>query len=323
MNGISGAVLVTGGSGSLGDALLSRAHLEGWDASFTVYSRDEAKQAILRERFPGVRYVLGDVCDIESLTAAARDADVIVHAAAYKRVPEAERQPIVCAQANVTGSANIVAVARRLGIPRVIGISTDKACAPINAYGASKLLMERMFQAEALERPAGPRFTLTRYGNVIASRGSVVPAFRAQAASGGPLRLTDPAMTRFWLTLDDAVDLVVAALRLPSGTILVPEARSSTMAVMAEALIPGVPTISTGNRGGEKLHEQLLNAHESHYATRTPSGFLLGPIGMSVPEPLPEGFELRSDTAHQYDVAELRAVLVRMDEGDAVRALAA
>ena len=323
MSGISGTVLVTGGSGSLGQALIGRGIAEGWDASFVVYSRDEAKQATMRERFPSVRYVLGDVRDVDSLAEAARDIDVLIHAAASKRVPEGERQPISCAEANVTGSANVVAVARRLGVPRVIGISTDKATSPLNAYGCTKLLMERFFQAEALERPAGPRFTLVRYGNVIASRGSVVPALRAQAAVGGPIRLTDPAMTRFWLTLDDAVDLIVAGLRQAPGTVLIPRARASTMAVMAEAVAPGIPTISIGNRGGEKTHEMLLNGFESPFATETPAGFLLWPIGSRVASTLPAGFEYRSDTARQYDADELREVLLRMDGGEVVRAIAA
>ena len=238
---MNGTVLVTGGTGSLGQAILSRAKVERWDARFVVYSRDEAKQAVLQERFPDVRCILGDVRDGDRLEAAMRGVDTVIHAAAYKRVPEAERQPITCAEANVVGSANVVAAARRIGTPRVIGISTDKACSPINAYGFTKALMERMFAAEALERPDGPAFTTVRYGNVIASRGSVVPMFRAQAARGGPLTLTDPDMTRFWITLDDAVDLILAGLAIPSGHILVPKSRASSMRVMAEASAPGVP----------------------------------------------------------------------------------
>jgi FlaA1/EpsC-like NDP-sugar epimerase len=130
-------------------------------------------------------------------------------------------------------------------------------------------------------------------------------------------------MTRFWLTLDDAIDLIVAGLRQAPGTVLIPRARASTMAVMAEAVAPGVPTISTGNRGGEKTHEMLLNGFESPFATETPTGFLLWPIGSRVASTLPDGFEYRSDTARQYDVDELRDVLERMDGGEVVRAVAA
>jgi UDP-N-acetylglucosamine 4,6-dehydratase len=322
MNGITGVVLVTGGTGSLGRALIGRAEDEGWDARFVVYSRDEAKQAAMREQHPAVTYVLGDVRDADSLTAALRGIDVVVHAAAYKRVPEAERQPIICADANVTGSANVVNAVRRLGTPRAVAISTDKAAEAINAYGATKLLMERMFQAEALERRTGPRFTLTRYGNVLTSTGSVVPAFRAQAAAGGPLRLTDPQMTRFWLTLDDAVDLVVAALTLPSGSVLIPRCKASSMAVMAEAVAPGVPTVLAGNRGGEKDNERLLNGQEAPYAQETPAGFVLAPMVGAPPAFLPEGFEYRSDTAPQYTAKELRAVLAVLDGPVPVRTLA-
>lgn len=315
MTGIAGVVLVTGGTGSLGQALIGRAMVEDWDASFVVYSRDEMKQAAMRERFPSVRYLLGDVRDAEPLEAAMRGVDVVVHAAAYKRVPEAERETMACVAANVIGSMNVVREAVRADIPRVIGISTDKACAPINAYGQSKALMERLFQSQV----RGPRFTLTRYGNVIASRGSVVPALRAQAAAGGPLELTDPGMTRFWITLDDAVDLIVEGLRLERGSILIPKSRSSTMAVMAEAVAPGVPTVSSGFRAGEKRHEQLLNAHEAPYATEQSAGFVLGPLSGSRRNDLPEGFEYRSDTAWQYEPDELRGVLALMDVGAMVR----
>ncbi len=317
---ITGTVLVTGGSGSLGGAILSRAASERWDAEFVVYSRDEVKQAAMRDRFPNVRYVLGDVRDGESLETAMRGVDVVIHAAAYKRVPEAERETMACVQANVIGSMNIVREALRAGIPRVIGISTDKACAPINAYGQSKALMERLFQAAV--RPVGPRFTLVRYGNVIASRGSVVPALMAQAANGGPITLTDPMMTRFWITLDDAVDLIIDGLELGSGSILIPKSRSASMAVMAEACAPGVPIEIIGPRAGEKRHEQLLNAHEAPYASEG-RHFILGPLTGDRPDQLPPGFEYRSDRAPGYAAAELRDVILRMNAGETVRALAA
>lgn len=320
---MNGTVLITGGTGSLGQAVLARAERERWDARFVVYSRDEAKQATLAERFPGVHCVLGDVRDADRLEAAMRGVDTVIHAAAYKRVPEAERQPITCANSNVEGSANVVSAARRLGTPQVIGISTDKACSPINAYGFTKALMERMFAAEALERPEGPAFTVVRYGNVIASRGSVVPMFRAQAARGGPLTLTDPDMTRFWITLDDAVDLIIAGLAIPSGHVLVPRSRASTMRVMAEASAPGVPTVTGVNRGGEKKHEQLMNRHESPYATITHGGFVLAPMTGEPSNLLPGGFEYRSDRAVSYTVAELRAVLEQMDAAEPVRTLRA
>lgn len=312
MSGLVGTVLVTGGSGSLGQALLARAETDRWDARFIVYSRDEVKQAAVRERFHDVRCVLGDVRDADTLEAAMRRVDVVIHAAAYKRVPEAERETMACVGANVEGSMNVVREALRVGIPRTVGISTDKACAPINAYGMSKALMERLFQSAAGQL-ARVRFTLVRYGNVIASRGSVVPTFRAQAASGGPLTLTDPGMTRFWLTLDEAVDLVVAALELESGEILIPRCPASSMATMAAAVAPGIPTIAIGNRAAEKRHEQLLNAHESPYAREAGPHFVLGPLSGEPVGELPAGYEYRSDTARQLEVRELRALLREMD----------
>ena len=320
---IAGNVLITGGTGSLGQAILRRAEAGRWDATFTIFSRDEAKQAVVHDRFPDSRCVLGDVRDAVSLEAAMRGADVVIHAAAYKRVPEAERQPIACIEANTVGSANVVRAARKLGTPVVVGISTDKACEPSTVYGSTKALMERMFVAEALERPKGPRFVLARYGNVIASNGSVVPAFRSQAAKGGPLLITDPAMTRFWLTLDDAVDLILGALTLPSGAILVPLCRASTMGVMAEAVAPGVPWYSIGNRGAEKPHESLMSEHESPYAVEVPDGFVLRPISGSPVAFLPPGFDYRSDTAPQFTVDSLRDVIERMETGEPIRAIAA
>jgi UDP-N-acetylglucosamine 4,6-dehydratase len=313
-----GTVLVTGGSGSLGGAILARATAERWDARFVVYSRDEVKQSVMRDRFPDARYVLGDVRDSDSLEAAMRGVDVVVHAAAYKRVPEAERETMACVQANVVGSMNVVREAMRVGVPRIIGISTDKACAPINAYGQSKALMERLFQAAT-----GCAFTLVRYGNVIASTGSVIPALRVQVAAGKPLTLTDPGMTRFWITLDDAVDLIVAGLQLPSGSVLIPKSRASSMAVMAEAIAPGHPTVEVGFRAGEKRHEQLLNAHEAPHAVSREHDFVLGPLSGKPVGLLPEGFEYRSDLAPQYTAGELRDVILRMDAGESVRAIAA
>jgi UDP-N-acetylglucosamine 4,6-dehydratase len=312
---LAGSVLITGGSGSLGNAILRRATDEHWDASFAVYSRDEVKQAAMRERYPDVRYLLGDVRDAETLEGALRGVDVVIHAAAYKRVPEAERETMACVTSNVVGSMTVVREALRAGTPRVIGISTDKASAPINAYGQSKALMERLFQSA---RGSGA-FTIVRYGNVIASTGSVVPALRAQVAAGKPLTLTVPSMTRFWITLDDAVDLILGGLSLETGSILIPKSRASTMAVMAEAIAPGWPVAEVGVRAGEKHHEQLLNQHEAPYAIETRDHFVLSSLAATPVGMLPEGVEYRSDLAAQFSVLELRAVIAAMDAGETVR----
>lgn len=319
MSGIAGNVLITGGSGSLGQAIVERGTREGWDASFIVYSRDDAKHAPMRERFPSCRFVLGDVRDSESLAGALRGVDILIHAGALKRVPEAEHDTAAYVGANVVGSMVVVREALKAGVPRVIGISTDKASAPIGAYGQTKAIMERLFQAAAT--PFGPRFTLVRYGNVLASRGSVIPTLRAQVASGGPLTITDSKMTRFWITLDDAIDLIIAGLRIESGQILIPKSRASSMAVLAEAIAPGHPILQVGGRGGERPHEQLLNELEARYARDTGRFYQLGPLWGTFVDELPAGFRLGSETATQFTTAELRDVLARMDAGQTVRTI--
>lgn len=300
---LDGHILITGGAGSLGTALIERAHTERWDAHLTVYSRDEVKQSALRERFPMVDFRLGDIRDTATLARAMRDVDVVVHAAAYKRVPEAERESIPCAQANVDGSIAVIDAAVAAGVRQVVGISTDKACHPINAYGQSKALMERLFQSQAL---MGSRtsFHLVRYGNVLASRGSVVPTLLQQVATDQPITLTDPTMTRFWLTLPDAVDLVLRALDLPPGHIYVPACRSTTMAELAEAVAPGHPVVHIGGRGGEKRHESLVNEHEAPYAHHALGGWALSSLALAPGNEL-DPFTYTSEHARRIPVPEL------------------
>lgn len=310
-------VLITGGSGSIGHAILSRA--EAWGVEFVVYSRDEVKQAAMAPDYPGVRFHLGDVQDADALRRAMRGCRAVIHAAAYKRVPEAERETMACVNANVVGSMNVIRAAmREPSVEVVVGISTDKACHPINAYGQSKALMERLFQSASRESDV-KRFTLTRYGNVLASRGSVVPAFRKQAEAGH-IMLTDPGMTRFWLTLDDAVDLIVAAMDAPTGTVTIPRCRAASMATVAEAVAPGVPVTIIGARDGEKRHESLLNIHEAPFADASGRHFVLYPLSGSRPERAATA-AYDSQGASQLTAEELRAVLAAMDAGEPVRTL--
>ena len=314
---IGGRILITGGTGSIGHAIIERAEREGWPAEFVVYSRDEVKQAAMADAHPGVRFRLGDVQDADALGRSMRGVDVVIHAAAYKRVPEAERETMACVGANVVGSMVVLKTAlQSSSVHTVIGISTDKACSPINAYGQSKALMERLFQSAA--RGSDVRFVLTRYGNVLASRGSVIPALRAQAAAGGPITITDPAMTRFWLTLDDAVDLIVAAAHAPTGTITIPRSDAATMATVAEAVAPGVPTRVVGVRDGEKRHEELLNVHEGQYCDASGPHLRLWP--MSGP-PTFDMVRYRSDEAPRIPTIEFAAIVAAMDRGEPVRTL--
>jgi UDP-N-acetylglucosamine 4,6-dehydratase/5-epimerase len=192
--GLTGNILITGGSGTLGHALVRTAEAEGWNAQFTIYSRSELRQAQMRQKHPNCRYILGDVRDAERLKAAVAGHTLVIHAAAMKRLPECDAQPAECYATNVQGSLNVLRACQQSGVLRLIGISTDKACAATTAYGASKLAMEKLLCAA----PDAPTVcTLVRYGNVVGSNGSVVPLWREQARQGRPLTITDGGMTRF------------------------------------------------------------------------------------------------------------------------------
>lgn len=259
---LSGRILITGGSGTLGRAIVRTAQAEGWNAEFTIYSRSEYLQAQMRSQFPHTRFLLGDVRDYDRLAAAVVGHDLVIHAAAMKRLPECEAQPTECMQTNVVGSANVARACIAGGVARCVGISTDKACASISTYGASKRMMEGIFQAA---NGQGTIFTLCRYGNVVASRGSVIPLWREQAARGEALTITDKRMTRFWMSGDAAVKTVVAAVDLnpDPGLIIVPKMKALSIAEMADILHPGVPTREIGLRSIEKLHEDLVHSDES------------------------------------------------------------
>src|SRR5512138_1198683 len=190
-------LFLTGGTGSLGTALLDRLYTRH---DVTVYSRDEVKQGYLRKRFPDVRFMLGDVRDYDRLLLAMRGHDAVIHAAAYKQVPSAEANVDEAIATNVVGSLNVARAAVHSGVAQVVGISTDKACAPINAYGETKALMEKLFQQA--DGWGDTMFNCVRYGNVLGSRGSVVPLFLEQISNGDKYTLTDPDMTRFWMTLE-------------------------------------------------------------------------------------------------------------------------
>lgn len=256
-------VLITGGAGYLGRAYLRWARANRPDVKFTIFSRDESRHARCRREFPECRYVLGDVRDPESLDLAIAGHDTVIHAAAFKYVPQGETNGIECHEINAIGSLNVARAAIRHGVERVIGISTDKACSPINNYGVSKLMMERFFQE--CDVKSGTQFNLVRYGNVVSSTGSVVPVFRQQLKDQGYVTLTDPAMTRFWLTVNDAVTLINLALGEPDGgTILIPRCPSIAMQVLADLVTDKIQV--TGLRFGEKRHESLINEVEAKYA---------------------------------------------------------
>lgn len=255
---LTGNILITGGSGTLGHAIARTARAEGWDCRITVYSRSELRQAEMRARYPDCRFVLGDVRDYDRLAAAMAGHDLVIHAAAMKRIPECEAQPGECYATNVGGSQNVVRAALAAGVARVVGISTDKACAAITTYGASKRLMEGLFQA-AHGRTV---FTLCRYGNVLASNGSVIPLWRRQAERGEPLTITDRRMTRFWMTERQAVRAIAWAALAAAGELVVPKIGAVGVADMAAWIVPGCETVEIGLRSTEKLHEDLVHPCE-------------------------------------------------------------
>jgi len=268
---LSGNILITGGSGTLGHAIVRTALQERWDCAITIYSRSELRQSQMRQQYGSLRYVLGDVRDAERLCAAIAGHDIVIHAAAMKRLPECDAQPVECYQTNVQGSINVLRACQWHGVKRLVAISTDKACAASTAYGASKLMMERAIVVPA---QGVTRCTGVRYGNVVASNGSVVPIWRAQAAAGKPLTVTDPTMTRFWMAPSDAVKLIEYAATLDHGLIAVPKMGSLSIAEMADIVAPGAEMVTMGLRFAEKHHEDLVAPDE--FATETATHYLIG-----------------------------------------------
>ena len=261
-------LLITGGTGSFGNAVLRR-FLDSDLKEIRIFSRDEKKQDDLRKLYnnPKLKFYIGDVRDYQSVLNAVRGVDFIFHAAALKQVPSCEFHPMEAVKTNVNGTENVLEAAIVCGVNRVVVLSTDKAVYPINAMGISKAMMEKV--AVAKSRSSNETvINVTRYGNVMCSRGSVIPLFTNQIRSGQPITITDPAMTRFMMTLDDAVNLVMFAFEHGrSGEIFVQKAPAATIEVLANALVkilgvPNHPINIIGTRHGEKLFEALLSREE-------------------------------------------------------------
>ena len=266
----SNVLLITGGTGSFGNALLKR-FLDTDIAEIRILSRDEKKQDDMRKRYvnPRLKFYIGDVRDFNSILNATRGVDYIYHAAALKQVPSCEFHPMEAVKTNVLGTENVLEAAIQNEVKRVVCLSTDKAVYPINAMGISKALMEKVIVAKSrFVDQAKMTICTTRYGNVMASRGSVIPLFVDQIRAGKPLTITDPDMTRFMMTLHDAVDLVLYAFEHGNnGDIFVQKAPAATIDTLAKSLtdIMGVPNHSVnfiGTRHGEKLFEVLLSREE-------------------------------------------------------------
>lgn len=265
-------VLVTGGTGSFGHAFAEYVLQRFERVKLIVFSRDEMKQWDMAETFRNekrIRFFIGDVRDRERLYRAVDDVDYVIHAAATKIVPTAEYNPFEAVKTNVNGAMNVIDACIDRGVKRVVALSTDKASSPINLYGATKLASDKMFvSANSYTGWRDSRFAVVRYGNVMGSRGSVIPFFLSQKEQGQPLRITDERMTRFMISLQEGVELVLQALESTlGGEIFVKKIPSMGIMDIAEALDPGGKREIVGIRPGEKLHEQMISSEDS-YTTR-------------------------------------------------------
>jgi len=300
------SVLVTGGTGTFGSCVAVRLQQLG-AGRVVIYSRDEKKHWDMAQRYPELDYVVGDVRDRDRLHEAMRGVDVVFHAAALKHVPGCEHHPLEAVKTNVLGAENVCAAARAAGVQSVIALSTDKAVKPVNVMGTTKALMERIVCSA--QRKIGPIFCCVRYGNVLGSRGSVVPLFRSQIAAGRALTLTVPQMTRFLMTLEQAVELVLYALEhARGGEIFVRRVPASTVEDLARALVryespQGDDHLmrTTGMRPGEKLDEVLVNDYELAVAETPDEHYFVVPAAANRSEPL--NFLRPSDPRNEYTSA--------------------
>lgn len=308
---LNGKILITGGTGSLGTALTSFFISKGVSPyNITLLARNETKLNQARQRFPQVRCEAGDVRDLDWLRTIFPNHRYVIHAGALKVVPTAEVNVRETISTNVLGSQNVAMAAVESGVERVIGVSTDKACQAQTIYGASKFLMEGIFR-EA-NGWGDTQFNLVRYGNVLGSNQSVVPYFQSLVQQNKPITVTQFNMTRFWLSMQDALDLIYDSLFwLETGIVLVPKAKASNMLVLAKAVAPSDDylIIETGRRPGEKIHEKMIHAGETHHTKDAGKYFVIYhpalPAYLPAFKALPEGFEYTSDTCERYTVDEL------------------
>jgi UDP-N-acetylglucosamine 4,6-dehydratase len=317
------SILITGGTGSFGKAFIDYA-LKNLDPErLIIFSRDELKQYELRKLFnddPRLRYFLGDIRDQRRLARAFHGVDYVIHAAALKQVDTAEYNPFEFIQTNILGSQNVIDASIDSGVKRVVALSTDKASSPLNLYGATKLAADKLFQS-ANHAAAGyvTRFSVVRYGNVMGSRGSIVPVFRELAAKGESLPITDSRMTRFWITLPDAVQFVADSFdRMTGGELFVPKIPSMRIPDLVEACAPGSQTHEIGIRPGEKLHEEMISEDDSRRTLDQGDRYVVLPTiaawGGAQPTgtPVEDGFCYRSNTNTEWlSVEDMRDLLER------------
>ncbi len=322
------SLLVTGGTGTFGQHFVKAVLTQPDVRRVVVFSRDELKQFSMahanpfREHAERLRFFLGDVRDASRLRRAMEGIDTVVHAAALKQVPAGEYNPQEFVKTNILGAQNVIDAALDAGVNRVVALSTDKAAAPINLYGATKLVSDKLFvSANNIKGPRDLRFSVVRYGNVMGSRGSVVPFFLSRAMSG-VLPITDAGMTRFNISLDEGVDLVLWALANGrGGEILVPKIPSFRITDLAEAVAPNARHEVVGIRPGEKLHEEMITSSDSHFTVDLGPYYAILPSGDAALQsryvqatgaaPVSPGFTYNSGTNKRFlGVDELRRLIL-------------
>lgn len=320
-------ILITGGTGSFGQKFVQTVTQRYKPRKLIVFSRDELKQSEMAARFPKsqfpfIRFFIGDVRDRDRLYRAFEQVDILIHAAALKQVDTCEYNPFEAVKTNVVGAANVIDAALDCNVETVINLSTDKAANPINLYGATKLCADKMFMAANNYRGTRKtRFSVVRYGNVVASRGSVVPLFMQQKTSG-VLTITDPEMTRYWIGLDDAVEFVLGCMRIMrGGEIFVPKLPSMRITDLAEAIAPGCEQKVVGIRAGEKLHEVMVARDDARYTIELDDRYIVLPTSSHETERqqraremggrcCEHGFEYSSDRNSDWlSVSQLREIV--------------
>ncbi len=320
-------VLITGGTGSFGKKFIKILLEDYRPAKIIVYSRDELKQHEMRVAgydAPNLRYFIGDVRDLPRLHRAFNGVDIVVHAAALKQVPACEYNPMEAIKTNILGSSNVIEAALDAGVHQVLALSTDKAVNPVNLYGATKLSAEKLFvQSNAYAGRGATRFSCVRYGNVVGSRGSVVPVFLGQRASG-KITITDERMTRFWISLDQGVRFVIRCIeQMQGGEVFVPKIPSMTVIDLARAIAPEAEVNVIGIRPGEKLHEVLISDDEARTTVELEDMFVVQPaeafwFGRQWEKRgrlLPDGFRYASNTNEQWlSIPQIREIVAPIEE---------
>ncbi len=304
------SILITGGTGSLGKELISQLLASTSARRIAVFSRDELKQLQLRTHFednPRLRWFIGDIRDVNRLKRALHGVDYVIHTAALKQVDTGEYNPMEFIKTNVLGSQNVIEASIDAGVKKIVALSTDKASSPINLYGATKLTADKLFiAANNYSKAYGTSFSVVRYGNVMGSRGSVIPFFQNLARKGEPLPLTDLRMTRFWISIKDAVEFVMESFELmEGGELYVPRIPSMKLIDLAYAIDQNSIIKKIGIRPGEKLHEEMISADDSRRTLLMNDRFVVMPLVAEWGYTPPDGTLMEEGKAYRSDTNDL------------------